>query len=156
MNGAASPASLYWEDFQPGMQFTTAARTLDQREIVAFASEFDPQVFHVDPVAAAESAFGGLIASGWHVCGIAMRLVCDAFLLRTAMLASPGVDNIRFVKPVRAGDTLQVVARILHKRESVSNPRRGLIGFGWEILNQHGQVACTVEVTGLVHRRPAP
>ena len=101
---------LYFEDFPPGDVRESPPRAVTREEIVAFAREFDPQPFHLEENAARRSIYGGLLASGWHTCAIHMRLMWDTFLRDTASLGSPGVDEIRWVKPVRPGDTLYSIA----------------------------------------------
>ena len=146
----------YFEDFEPGRVIPVGSRTLGEEEIVAFARQFDPQPFHVDPEAAAKSHFGGLIASGWHTCSIMMRMMVDGFLSEAASMGSPGVDEIRWLKPVRAGDTLTVTATIMDVRASTSKPDRGVVHTMWEAKNQHGETVATVKGMGMYMRRPAP
>jgi acyl dehydratase len=117
----------YFEDFEPGRTIPVGSRTVNQDEIIAFARQFDPQPFHVDPEAAAKSMFGGIIASGWHTCSMMMRMMVDGFLSEAASLGSPGVDEIRWLKPVRAGDTLAVTTTVLDARPSSSRPDRGVV-----------------------------
>jgi acyl dehydratase len=97
---------LYWEDFPAGDTVEMGSHTFTEAEIIAFAKQFDPQPFHIDPEAAKGSFFKGLIASGWHTCSVAMRLMVDKYVGRSASLGSPGLDNIRWLAPVRAGDTI--------------------------------------------------
>src|SRR5947209_1610678 len=129
---------LYFEDFQPGQCRTLGTRTLSAEEIILFAREYDPQPFHVDPDAAAHSNFGGLIASGWQTCAIVTRMMCDAYLLNAASMGSPGVDELRWLAPVRAGDTITATATVLETRPSKSKPDRGLVQSLWQAKNQHG------------------
>ena len=98
-------AIRYFEDFVVGQTIPVGTRTVTEEEIIVFAKQFDPQPFHVDPEAAAKSMFGGIIASGWHTCGMIMRLMVDGFLNESTSLGSPGVDEVRWIKPVRGGDT---------------------------------------------------
>jgi acyl dehydratase len=144
----------YFEDFEPGRTISVGSRTLDQDEIIAFARQFDPQPFHVDPKAAARSMFGGIIASGWHTCSMMMRMMVDGFLSEAASLGSPGVDEIRWLKPVRAGDTLAVTTTVLDARPSSSRPDRGVVHTMWEAKNQHGETVATVKGMGMFLRRP--
>jgi acyl dehydratase len=144
----------YFEDFQPGRTIPVGSRTVDQDEIIAFARQFDPQPFHVDPDAAAKSVFGGIIASGWHTCSMMMRMMVDGFLSEAASLGSPGVDEIRWLKPVRAGDTLAVTTTVLDARPSSSKPDRGVVHTMWEAKNQHGETVATVKGMGMFLRRP--
>jgi acyl dehydratase len=146
----------YFEDFEPGRVFPVGSRTLGEDEIIAFAMQFDPQPFHVDREAAAKSHFGGLIASGWHTCSIMMRLMVDGFLSEAASMGSPGVDEIRWLKPVRAGDTITVTTTVMDVRPSSSKPDRGVVHTKWEAKNQHGETVATVKGMGMFMRRPAP
>lgn len=144
---------LYFEDFEPGMVFDLGERTLSKEEIVAFATEFDPQPFHVDEDAAEQSAFGGLIASGWHTGAVFMRLYVDALLSRAASLGSPGVEELRWLKPVRPGDTLRARLTILDTAPSSRNPNRGTVYLHSEVRNQHGETVMTMKARGLFARR---
>lgn len=150
-----SPADkLYWEDFPVGAKYHFGSRTVSREEIVAFATQFDPQDFHVDEEAAKPSQFGGLIASGWHICALTMRMVCDGFLLDTACMGSPGVENVRWKIPVRPGDTLRVCARVIETRPSSTRPEVGLIRWRWEVMNQRDECVTEIESTGMFKRRP--
>ena len=144
----------YFEDFAPGRVITVGSRALSEEEIVAFARQFDPQPFHVDRDAAAQSHFGGIIASGWHTCSIMMRMMVDGFLSEAASMGSPGVDEIRWIKPVRAGDTISVTTTVLDARASSSKPDRGVVHTMWEARNQHGEAVATVKGMGMFMRRP--
>jgi acyl dehydratase len=146
---------LYFEDFPPGDVRESPARTVTREEIIAFAREFDPQPFHTDEAAAKGTIFGGLIASGWHTAGIYMRLMWETFLKDTASLGSPGVDEVRWLKPVRPGDTLRVRFTVLEAVPSRSKPDRGIVRTLSEIFNQHGEVVMTMRGLGLFGRRPA-
>ena len=143
----------YFEDFEPGRTIPVGSRTVGQDEIIAFARQFDPQPFHVNPEAAAQSMFGGIIASGWHTCSMMMRMMVDGFLSEAASLGSPGVDEIRWLKPVRAGDTLNVTTTVLDVRPSSSRPDRGVVHTMWEAKNQHGETVATVKGMGMFLRR---
>ena len=122
---------LHWEDFLPGNTLEMGSHTFTEEEIIAFARQFDPQSFHIDPAAAKNSFFGGLIASGWHTCAIAMRLMVDKYVSRSASLGSPGLDNIRWLAPVRAGDTITYRREITAARVSESKPEVGLVHSRW-------------------------
>ena len=145
---------IWWEDFKPGDRIEMGTHTFGAEEIVAFARQFDPQPFHTDPEAAKGSFFGGLIASGWHTCAIGMRLTVDSHLNETRSLGSPGLDNIRWLKPVRAGDTLAYSRVVLEARASGSRPDAGLVKSRWEAVNQHGELVMTMEGWGMFGRRP--
>jgi len=144
----------YFEDFEVGQPIEVGSFTLSEEEIVEFATRFDPQPFHVDPGAAAHSIYGGIIASGWHTCSMMMRVMVDGFLKEAASLGSPGVDEIRWLKPVRGGDTISVTTTALEKRPSGSKPDRGVVVTQWQATNQHGEPVATVKGMGMFRRRP--
>jgi acyl dehydratase len=147
----------YWEDFTPGRVFETATRTLSEEDIVRFAREYDPQTYHTDQEAARGSPFGGLIASGWHTCGVTMRLMCDGYLLETSCVGSPGLEELRWLKPVRPGDTLRLRTTVIEATPSTKQPNRGTVLFRWETLNQNDEVALSMLGRQLFLRRePAP
>ncbi|UCE32835.1 MAG: MaoC family dehydratase [Burkholderiales bacterium] len=143
----------YFEDYAVGDSAEFGAMPVDADEIVAFAERYDPQPFHVDPDAAARSPFGGLIASGWMTAGIMMRMLCDHFLSERASLGSPGVEELRWVRPVRPGDTLQMRATIEATRRSRSKPDRGLLWLRYEVTNQSGEVVMTCRAMALLRCR---
>jgi acyl dehydratase len=145
----------YWEDYEVGATYELGSRSVSEEEIISFARQFDPQPFHVDPAAARQSMFGGLIASGWHTCSIIMRLMVDNYLHPETSLGSPGLDEVRWLKPVRPGDTLVGKMRIIDKRESRSKPAIGLVLNEASLQNQQADVVATVRATQLVRRRPA-
>jgi acyl dehydratase len=145
----------YFEDFAPGRVWEMAGPALAKEEIVEFASRFDPQYFHVDEQAAERSPFGGLIASGWHTVGICMRLICEAYLLEAASLGSPGVNEVRWLKPVRPGDRLNLRMTVLEAKLSRTKPDRGTVLHRWEVFNQHGDMVMHMEGYGMFARRPA-
>ncbi|KQV37902.1 MaoC family dehydratase [Massilia sp. Root335] len=147
-------AYWYFEDFEPGQDIDLGLRTVTEEEIVAFARDYDPQPFHVDRDAAAHSIYGGVIASGWHTCGMMMRLVVDGLLGRSSSMGSPGLDGVRWLAPVRAGDTLNVRYRTVQVKASASKPDRGVVWSKWVAINQHGETVCTVEGMGMFGRRP--
>ena len=148
---------LYWEDFPEGDVVEMGSHTFTEEEIIAYARQFDPQPFHTDPAAAKNTFFGGLIASGWHTCAIAMRLMVDRYVGRSASLGSPGLDNIRWLAPVRAGDTITYRRTITASRASGSKPDVGLVQSRWEAFNQRGEKVMTMEGWGMFRRRhPGP
>jgi acyl dehydratase len=124
-------------------------------EIVTFALQFDPQPFHTDDEAARRTFYGGLLASGWHTTAILMRLLWETFLKDAASLGSPGVDEVRWIKPVRPGDTLRARFTVTEARPSQSRPDRGIVRSFSEVFNQHGEVVMTLRGLGLFARRPA-
>ncbi|HUK05285.1 MAG TPA: MaoC family dehydratase [Burkholderiales bacterium] len=145
---------LYWEDLRDSGTAEMGSHTFTEEEIIAFARQFDPQPFHVDPEAARHSFFKGLIASGWHTCCIAMRLMVDKYVSRSASLGSPGLDNIRWLAPVRAGDTITYRRVTTSARVSESKPDIGLLQSRWEAVNQRGETVMTMEGWGMFRRRP--
>ncbi|GAC1400259.1 MAG: MaoC family dehydratase [Vulcanimicrobiaceae bacterium] len=144
----------YFEDYEVGARRELGARTVTKEEIVAFARDFDPQAFHVDEAAANESFFGGIIASGWHTCSIAMRMIVDRFLRESASMGSPGVDNLRWKKPVRPGDTLRLVMTVKATTPSRSKPDRGIVTNDLEMFDQHGDVVMSMTAMTMLGRRP--
>lgn len=143
----------YWEDFTPGWQCESQSRQLTASEITDFAREYDPQPYHVDEEAAKSTPFGGLIASGWHTCSVAMRLMCDSYLLQTSCIGSPGLDELRWFKPVRPGDSLRLKTTALDQAPSKKDPTRGTVKFRWEVLNQKDEVVCSITGRQLYRRR---
>jgi acyl dehydratase len=144
---------MFFEDFEPGAVFDLGSRTLSKEEMIAFAREFDPQPFHVEEDAAADSPFGGLIASGWHTATIFMRLYVDSLLSRAASMGSPGIDELRWLKPVRPGDTLHARLSILDATPSERHSGRGTVQLRAEMRNQHGEEVMTFTGRGLFARR---
>ncbi len=145
----------FFEDFAAGEVALSAAYTVSREEILDFARKYDPQPFHTDEAAAAASMYGGLIASGWHTCAIAMKLICDLYITDSESMGSPGVDNVRWVKPVRPGDTLRLRWTVLESKPSRSRPEMGAVQSKWEILNQQDEVVMHTIGWGLFRRRPA-
>ena len=143
----------HFEDFLPGATAEFGPIGVDEAEVVAFARQFDPQPIHADPVAAAAGPFGGLIASGWHTVSLVMRILVDHYLARDAALASPGVDELRWLQPVRPGDVLRVRATVVEARRSQSKPDRGLVRSKVEALNQNGQVVMSMVAMNLFRCR---
>ena len=146
--------TLYFENFPPGDVRESPARTVSRDEIIAFAKDFDPQPFHLDEAAAARSIYKGLLASGWHTGAILMRMMCDTFLHDAASLDSPGVDEIRWLKPVRPGDTLRARFTVVEATPSRSKPDRGIVRSFIEMLNQHNETVMTMRGLGMFARRP--
>jgi acyl dehydratase len=143
----------YFEDFYPGQEIDLGTRSVTEEEIIAFASAFDPQPFHVDKEAAAQSIYGGVIASGWHTCSMMMRMVVDGLMAKSSSMGSPGLDGVRWLAPVRAGDTLNVRYRTTQVKASNSKPDRGVVWSMWLAINQHGETVCTVEGMGMFRKR---
>ena len=145
----------YWEDFYPGKVIELGSCEVSRDEIIDFARRYDPQPFHIDEEAAKHTVFGGLIASGWHTCGLLMRMLVDRVLTGAASLGSPGMEEIRWLKPVRPGDVLRGRVTVSETRASASKPDRGLIHFKWEAYNQHDELVLTMASIALYGRRPA-
>ena len=155
MTDTARPPRLYWEDFPAGSVREFGNKTVTRDAIIAFAREFDPQPFHVDEEAGRNSLFGRLCASGWHTVAMAMRMMCDEYLLESASLGSPGVENLKWLKPVYPGDTLRVRLEVIEARPMASRPHMGLVRSRWEVLNQRTETVLTMEGWGMFGRRPA-
>lgn len=148
-------ARYYWEDFKVGEVSEMGRRVVDKDEVIAFARQFDPQPFHVDEAAAQASMFGGLIASGWHTVSMTMRMMCDNYLLDSASLGSPGVDHVKWLKPVRPGDTIRAMRTVLESRRSTSRPEIGVVKTLWEVYNQDDALVMTMEGYGMFKVRGA-
>ena len=146
---AAAPDRLYWEDFPAGLVLEFGSITMTREAIVRFATEFDPQAFHIDDSEAEKTLFGGLIASGWHTASTAMRMMCDAYLLRSSSLGSPGMENLKWLRPVRPGDTLRMRLTVLESRLLRSKAGIGLMRGQHEVINQHGEVVMEMCGSGM-------
>ena len=142
-----------FEDFTVGRVFELGSRVVDREEGLAFARAYDPQPLHLDEEAAKASVLGGLSVSGWHTCAMVMRLMCDAYLVDSTSQGSPGIDNLRWLKPVRPGDTIRVRMTVQETKPSRSRPSIGLIRSAWEVLNQQDEVVMTMEGWGMFGRR---
>ena len=143
----------YFEDYVAGSVHTFGPIRVEQDEIIDFAHRFDPQPLHMDPEAALKAGFGGLIASGWHTACLMMRLFVDNYLSRVASLGSPGVDELRWIQPVRPGDELSIRVKVLETRRSKSKPDRGILRSFVEVLNQDQEVVVTVKALNLLKCR---
>jgi acyl dehydratase len=153
--GAVAAAERYFEDFQPGSTCESGSVQMTEAGIIAFARQFDPQYFHIDPQAAVDGPFGGLIASGWHTGSTAMRLYVDSFLAGAVSLGSPGMDEVHFIRPVRPGDSLRIRVTVLETRRSRSKPQRGFVTSRIEVLNQKDEIALSMKVTSIFACRNA-
>lgn len=142
----------FFEDYRQGATYVLGSFTVTEAEIIAFASQYDPQAMHTDPALAARGPFGEVIASGWHTVSRTMRLMVDTFLPFNG-LAAPGIDELRWPRPVRPGDTLTVHATIQQARRSRSKPDRGLLHILLEVLNQNGDVVLSMKPVNLVRVR---
>ena len=146
--------TYHWEEFHPGRVFDLGATPPVTREaILDFAGQFDPQPFHLDDEAARHSLFGALAASGWHTAAMTMRRMCDGYLNDSAGLGSPGIENLRWLKPVYVGDSLHVRMEVLESRVSKSRPEVGLVRSRWDVANQRGEPVMTMEGWGMFRRR---
>ena len=147
----------FWEDLAVGTTLEMGSVTVDHDEVIAFASKYDPQPFHLDDAAAAKSIFGKLSASGWHTCAMAMGLMVRNFLHESSSLGSPGLEQGKWLKPVYPGDTLTLRQRITESRPMKSRPDVGLTRTLWEMFNQHGEQVLLMDGYGMFRRRtPAP
>jgi acyl dehydratase len=145
----------YFEEFTAGSEITSLGQTLTLESIISFATLYDPQYFHIDVEAAKSSPYGGLIASGFQTLSIGFRLFLDTGVLAGTSFGSPGMDELRWVQPVRPGDTLHTIARILEVRPSASKPDRGLVRAAFRVLNQRDEDVLTFSSIVFVKRRPA-
>jgi len=143
----------YWEDFTPGRIFEHGPRRLSRDEMMAFAAEFDPQPMHLDEVAARATMMGGLCASGWYVCSILMRMIADAFVLDSSSMGAPGVDEVKWLLPVRPDDEIRLRATVADVRASNSRPDRGFVKFNFELFNAAGQQVMTLTTSLMMGRR---
>jgi acyl dehydratase len=144
---------LYWEDFQPGAVAIYGPRLVTREEIVSFAAEFDPQPMHLDEAAASATMLGGLGASGWHTCCLLMRIIADGFILDSSSMGGPGVDEVRWLKPLRPGTSIRVRATVLDTRASGSRPEMGLVKFLFEIIDEADATLTMLSTTLMFGRR---
>jgi len=147
--------TLTFEDFLPGRFGTFGPRHVTRDEIVTFAAEFDPQPMHLDDEAANKGMLKGLSGSGWHLCSVMMRMMADGFLNRAASLGSPGVDELRWLSPLRPGDDLMLDVDVLESRTSKSRPELGIVRFKFTARNANGQALCEMVCPILFGRREA-
>ncbi len=143
----------YLDDSVEGDVHELGSFAVDERELLEFGRRFDPQTFHSDPEAAKATTFGGLIASGWHTAALMMRLYTDNYLSQVANLGSPGVDELRWGKPVFPGDELSIRVTVAEARPSASKPDRGIVQSFCEVLNQKREVVMTVKMVNFVRSR---
>jgi acyl dehydratase len=144
-----------FEDFVEGATLDLGSKLVTAEEIIEFASEFDAQPMHLDEAAGKRSILGGLSASGWHTCAMFMRLMCDAFLLDSTSQGSPGIEQVKWKKPVLAGDTLTGRCMVLAKRLSKSKPQLGFVTMRAELVNQRGESVFELENAGMFLTREA-
>ena len=141
---------LYFEDYVTGAVYQFGAISVTEEEIIDFGTRFDPQRFHTDPAAARSTIYGGLIASGWHTAGLMMRLFVEHYLSGVASLGSPGVDELRWIRPVRPGDTLSLRVSVTETNRSRSKPDRGIVHSFIEVLNQQGRVVMSMKAVNFL------
>jgi len=147
---------IWWEDFKVGDVLELGRHTFTVQEIIAFGRQFDPQPFHVDQAAASTGAFGGLIASGWQVCAIGMNMLVERLMDETESLGSPGIEKVRWLKPVRPGDTLTYRVKVVETRPSATRSSVGLVKHLWEATNQTGELVLTLEGWAFFGRKQRP
>ena len=145
--------TLTFEDFPIGHFGTFGPRHVTREEILAFAAEFDPQPMHLDEAAASATMLGGLGASGWHTCCLLMRIIADGFVLDSSSMGSPGIEEVRWLKPLRPGTQIRVRATVLESRPSKSRPDMGLTKFRYEVLDEAGSCLTTMVTTAMLGRR---
>jgi hypothetical protein len=148
-----SEISIYWEDMHVGEVRELGSITPTREEIIAFATQFDPQPFHLDEEAAKASVFGGLCASGWHTCSMAMLLMVTNYLCHTSSMGSPGLEGIKWTKPVFPGDTLSLRTTVLETKPMGKRSDIGMTRSQWEMFNQHGDKVLQMEGWGMFGRR---
>lgn len=153
---AQRPIRFYWEDFVVGSSRTFGSMPVTREAALAFARQFDPQPFHLDDQAAEASLFGRLAVSGWHTCAMAMRMMCDDYLLESSSQGSPGIDKLRWLRPVFPGDTLHMRYTVLEARVMRSRPHVGLVQLDWLMFNQHDEAVMSMQGWGMFGlRNPA-
>jgi acyl dehydratase len=150
---ASEPPRLFWEDFPVGQVREFGHYEVSREAVLAFARQFDPQPFHLDDAAAEASLFGRLSASGWHTCAMAMRMMCDGYLLESASLGSPGIEKLNWLKPVYPGDVLHLRVEVLEARPMTSRPSVGLVRSRTTVLNQNDDAVLSMEGVGMLRRR---
>ncbi|MEQ8232328.1 MAG: MaoC family dehydratase [Gammaproteobacteria bacterium] len=150
---ATARDARWFEDYVPGAVHEFGRYVVGEDELLDFARRYDPQPFHIDEEAAAQTQYGGLITSGWHTCAMMMRMLVDHYISSVASLGSPGVDEVRWLRPVRPGDVLRVRVSVLDARVSRSKPDRGLVHSAIEVLDHDDNVVMTMKTLGFFLRR---
>lgn len=150
-----SQVKYYWEDLEPGSVRELGSITPSAEDIKEFAEQFDPQPFHIDEAAGRRSIFGNLCASGWHTCALAMKLAVENFLNESSSMGSPGLENLRWLKPVYPGDTLRLQHTVLESRPLRTRTDIGLVRSSWDLFNQNGEKVLHMEGYGMFRRRRA-
>ena len=150
-----SRPETYFEDYVAGDVHEFGEVEVIESDVIEFAQRFDPQPFHIDHEAAAASHFGGIIASGFHTCSMMMRMLVDHYISAVSSMGSPGIDEVRWLEPVRPGDTLRCRATVTEARASSSRPDRGLVHSAIEVLNQEDKMVMSLRSVGFFAKRPA-
>ena len=135
---------IYYEDLEIGQKIKLGSINVSKKEIITFAEKFDPQPFHTNEIKAKESIFGGLCASGWHTCSLFMRILYDGFLINSAALGSPGMNEIRWLKPLRPGETITGIGEVIKKTPSKSRPEIGSLIINYEVFNKNNELIMTL------------
>ncbi len=135
---------IYYEDLEIGQKIKLGSINVSKKEIISFAEKFDPLPFHTNEIKAKESIFGGLCASGWHTCSLFMRILYDGFLINSAALGSPGMDAIRWLKPLRPGETITGIGEVIKKTPSKSRPEIGSLIINYEVFNKNNELIMTL------------
>ena len=143
----------YLEDFSTDWTAEYGPRRVTREEMIGFAAQYDPQPMHLDEEAARHTMLGGLAASGWHSCCIMMKMIADGVLLDTASMGAPGIEEVKWLKPVRPGDSLTVRGKELWTRASQSKPDRGFVNLHWEVSNDRGERVMTLTCPQMILRR---
>jgi len=146
---------MFWEDFVPGVRERMGQVIVDREEVIDFARRYDPQPFHIDKEEAENSIYGGIIASGWHTCSMVMRLMCDSYLLNSSSLGSPGIEGVKWPRPVYPDDVLTAFRTVTETRASSSKPDRGIVKTFWEAENQNGDLVMSMTGINFFLRRRA-
>lgn len=145
----------YLEDFKVGEKFTSAKVHVSEADILDYAHKYDPQPFHKDKEAAKHGLFGEVVASGFQTCALSFKLFFETGVITACNMGAPAVDNVRFLKPLKAGDTLQVEVEVAEVRPSKTKPGRGIMVLHYKTTNQRGETMCTMTIPHIVRRRPA-
>ena len=151
---APPAAARYFDDLKEGERFVTGEWTLDEAEIVAFARAFDPQPIHVDATGAADGPYGGLIASGFQTMALGFRLFYELGVINQACIGGPRIDNVRFHRPARPGDTIRAIATVAETRPSRSKPDRGYLRMAYDVRNQQDEPVLSYEIVHILMCRP--
>lgn len=145
----------FWEDFKVGDKTRLGSKTFEKDSIISFANKYDPQFFHTNEEKANKSIFGGIIASGWQTCSEVMRIICDSYLLETASFGSPGIEKLKWVRPVKPKDTITLNREIKSKRLSKTNKNIGIVIMLFEAKNQKDELVLSMEVCQMIKPRNA-